>query len=223
MALPPQALEQLAREPMHTPGWSGKLLMFSSTLFIISLFAWVGLSYGYAPFLTKQSDQYDKDLAAAAKQINIDTQRELISFYSQLANLDKIIDNHVYASTLFDLLEARVHGNIFFNKLDVNTETGKMILGGVAKSVKDVTEQAKLLEADPKVASVFLGNVSAQSGGLWQFDLTVNFKEKMLAKAPENSAPIVAGPLPTSTFAGIPLPSTSTATSTGPKATTTPR
>lgn len=188
MALPPQALEQLSREPVRTPGWSGTLLMFSSTLLFVGIFAWVGLSYGYQPYLSKQLDGLDAELKTASKQINADTQSELISFYSQLTNLDTILDHHVYASAVFDLLEARVQPNIFFTKLDLNTETGKMILGGSAKSVKDVTEQVKLLEDDPKIASVALGNVAVQSNGSWQFDMTVNFKDGVLSESPDVSS-----------------------------------
>ena len=54
MALPQKVLEQLGREPPKTPGWAGQFLMFSSTIFFVSLVVYIGLVFGYRPYITSE-------------------------------------------------------------------------------------------------------------------------------------------------------------------------
>jgi hypothetical protein len=225
MALPPQVIDQLSREPARTPGWSGRLLMFSFTLFFLAAIAWVGLSQGYERYLDSQDKKIQKELDSGSAQIPKDKESSLIGFYSQLDNLKNILDKHVYASNLFGFLEQTTHSNVYFTKLDLNSELNKVTLSGVAKTVKDATEQAQVFQGNEQVKSVILGNLAVLADGTWQFDLSLVLQDKFLNQAkifgPSLSAPVQPGSqpatsTPSSTLTTASKTVTSTATTTNP-------
>lgn len=176
MALPASAIDQLSRNPVGTPGWSGRLLMFSSTLFFLSLSAFFGLNFGYKPYLDRQADRLDNESRIASQEIAAGEQVKVVDFYSQLANLEKILKSHVYASQAFAFFENTTLPRIYFSKLDFNAPTRRANLTGMAESVEDVTKQVQLFQGRPEVESATFSNVTLLAGGkAWQFDVSIIF------------------------------------------------
>lgn len=184
MPLPPSAIEQLSREPARTPGWSGRLLMFSFTLFFLSLLAYGGLKFGYEPYLSKKIEDQKSQMQQLSQKVNADQQADILSFHSQLINVKKLLDGHIYSTNLFDFLERTTQANVYYSKLDFNTDTGKASLVGVAKTVKDATQQMQILESQSDyVKSVQVSNVTALTNGSWQFDALIEFKTNLTQQA----------------------------------------
>ena len=180
MALPPQAIEHLSRSPVGTPGWSGKLLMFAATVFIGSIFAYLGLRFGYTPYLANREDTLRLDLETMEQQVTVADRSKLIGFYSQLANLQDLLDNHVFATNVLDFLETNVHAKVYFTRFEMNGETGKVFLVGIADSVADVSEQVRIFETSGELTAATFNNVSAIQNGKWQFDAEINFTQEFL-------------------------------------------
>lgn len=176
MPLPEQVVEQLSRESPRTAGWSKQLLMFSSTVFVASLLVYLGIILGYLPYLNSRVEQFDSQIKAFNQKIPAEEQASLIGFYSQLANLDQLLKNHVLISPLFDWLEKNTEANVYFTKLSLNTSNRQVILAGVAKSVGDFTSQLQIFKEDQGVDRLSFNNLSIGAGGLWQFDLVLFFK-----------------------------------------------
>ncbi len=176
MPLPPKAIEQLAREPVRTPGWSSRLLMFSGTIFLIALFVHIGLVFGYGPFLQSMVDKLDLQIQTFSQEIPFDDQAKIIAFYSQLANLKTLLDRHALASPLFDWLERSTHKNVTYTKFVLNVGGRELSLGGTAKSANDIAEQTGFLEQQAEVDRVNLNSMTLGNAGLWQFDLSVFLK-----------------------------------------------
>ncbi|RJQ28896.1 hypothetical protein C4571_02540 [Candidatus Parcubacteria bacterium] len=176
MALPQKVVEQLSRTSVQTPGWSGQLLMFSSTAFLLSLFIYLGLVYGYKPYLEKEVQKLDSQIQAFSQQISVEEQGEIINFYSQLVNVKSLLARHVVVSPFFDWLERHTQTSVYYTKLNLNTQSRQASLSGVARSVEDLAEQLQEFQNDPGVERVNFSNVSVGSNSLWQFDLTLFFK-----------------------------------------------
>lgn len=174
MALPQKVLDQLSREPPRTPGWAWQFLMFGSAVFFIALLVYVGLVFGYKPFLSSQLKKTQDKIQAFGQQIPVEEQAKIVNFYSQIVNLKSLIEKHVFTSLLFEWLEKNTQGNVYFEKMDLNTVNSRAILNGVAKNIEDVTQQIAIFESRPEVERVGVGTVNF-SAGAWRFGTTLYF------------------------------------------------
>ena len=177
-------MERLVHESVRTPGWSGRLMMFASTLFLISIFAYLGLAYGYRPYLSGQHDSLAAQAKTLSQQVQTQNQAQVVEFYSQLSNLRSILDKHMYASSLFGLLEKSVHPNVYFTHLSFNSANNQVTLNGMAKTAQDIPAQIQIFQAQPGVSRVAFNNLSAAgTGGQWQFDVVLTLAPDVLSNA----------------------------------------
>jgi len=174
MALPQKVIEQLGREPATTPGWSGQLLMFTSTLFFISLFVYLGLAFGYSPYLSAQENKVQDQIQAFSQQIPVDQQVQLANFYSQISNLRTLLADHVISSPVFAWLEKNTEANIYFNKFSLTPSTSQLEVGGNAPSLDDVDQQLLIFKSQPEIQRIEIGSITL-SNNVWQFDFTLHF------------------------------------------------
>lgn len=180
MALPPKVIDQLSRESVATPGWSGRLLMFTFTLFILSLVGYFGIAFGYSKYLNQKIQEADLKVKSQNQQIPEEYRDEILVFFSQLSNLRLILDKHINASSLFNLLEATTHSKVYYTRLMLNSDKNEAVLTGMATSVADITEQVKIFQGRPEIERVSLGNINKTDKG-WQFDVTMVFTSQFLS------------------------------------------
>ncbi len=172
MALPQKVIEQLGREPPRTPGWSGQLLIFSSTVFVVCLFIYLGLVFGYQSYLQDGVQKLQDQIQLFSQKIPTDEQAKLVSFYSQIANLRSLISNRVISSRALAWLEKNTQANSYLDKFGLDTAGAKMTVGVKSKTMADALQQIAIFENLPEIKSVDIGGISF-SENLWQFDATI--------------------------------------------------
>jgi len=179
MAFPEQLADRLSREPAQVSGWSGQLLMFSATIFFISLAVYFGLVFGYTPYLGGQIASLDNQIKSFDIQIPQVEQGKLISFYSQVVNLQNILNSHTVSSKLFTWLEKNTSKNVYYSKMNMSTVYGaadsvQLNIGGFSKTPEDFSKQILVFQRDPLVQRMNINNFSAPSGGSqWRFEVTL--------------------------------------------------
>jgi uncharacterized membrane protein YvbJ len=89
MPLPQQVVEQLSRESSRTPGWSSGIILFSGTVFGVVLLVYLGLTFGYTPYLNAQISQANDQIKKLDQSVSADDQTKLATFYSQVTNLHR--------------------------------------------------------------------------------------------------------------------------------------
>lgn len=183
MALPQQVVERLGREPTGTPGWSSRLLMFAGTLFFISIAVYLGLEFGYKPYLSSQVGKLNDQIQRFTQEIPVNDQNNLISFYSQISNLNGILNQHVVSSPLFDWLEKNTENQIYYTKLDFTPSTGQLTLMGFSKTVNDFSQQLQVFQSDPGVDRININNFAFTQNGSWQFDETLFLNNRLFNQA----------------------------------------
>lgn len=212
MALPPQAIERMTRDPSETQGAYKQLLLLSAALFILLLVLYFGIAFGYEKYVETADANVERELVKfGTTQVSPETQKVIADLYSQLSNIKTLIDTHTIASPLFSLLERASGPNAYFTKLNLNALTNEMTLTGAARSLDDAAAVANFFEHQPEAARVNFNNAAAATGGPWQFTLTVFLKPGVLhGVVPQTAAP---GPLsvPTSSpTSSLPALSSST-------------
>lgn len=173
MPLPQKVIEQLGREPPKTPGWSGHLLMFSGTIFAITLFIYLGLAYGYESYLQSGVKKLQDQIQAFGRQISPDEQAKLVGFYSQIANLRTLLSKHVVSSRAFAWLEKNTQANVYYASFDLDVAGSQLTFAVKAKTMADVLQQIAIFENLPEIGKLRISNVSLGSDGWWQFSASI--------------------------------------------------
>ena len=176
MALPEQVVEQLGREPNETQGWAFGAILFSGGILFLVVIIYLGLVYGYQPYLEKQISTTQGQLSTLNNSIAPTDQTNLINFYSQISNLKTLLKKHVLSSQLFTWLEKNTEANVYYQSLALSTGYKVNIIGH-AISESDINQQISIFESSPEVKSVSVSNVGlAQGTSGWNFTvlLTMN-------------------------------------------------
>ena len=173
MALPKQVIDRLNRESVQTPGWSGQLLMFSSTIFFISLAVYGGIVFGYRPYLEKQISDFDAQIADFSKTIPAEEQNKLVTFYSQIVNLREILRQHQVFYLLLEWLEKNTVATVYYNKMDFLLSSGQLNLLGYSKTVDDFSRQMIVFQNDPLVLRIAINSMSISTNNMWQFNINL--------------------------------------------------
>ncbi len=173
MPLPEQIANRTAHGPIGTPGWSGQLLMFSGTVFFISLAVYLGIAYGYKPYLERQVAILDEQIKSYTRQITPDEQEKLISFYSQVANLNEILKSRFTPSQIFGWLEKNTGANIYYNGFGFLLADYQVNLSGISKTVDGFSKQMVLFQNNPAVERASINSFSSAGGNLWQFNVSL--------------------------------------------------
>ncbi|KKU94365.1 MAG: hypothetical protein UY26_C0002G0147 [Candidatus Jorgensenbacteria bacterium GW2011_GWA1_48_13] len=162
-------------------GFPWRLFTFSLILFLFSIFVFFGLRFGYASYLTNQTSALDKKIQDLSSRVSVEDQARFIGFYSQLANLKKILDRHGFPGNTFSFLEKQTVGEVFYTDADFRAEDSKLILKGLAVSSEVLIAQLSLFDRAPEVANVFLNQTNVDRGGV-TFTLTLDFKPDFFQK-----------------------------------------
>ena len=173
MPLPEQLIDRLSRESAQTPGWSGKILMFSGTVFFIGFAAYIGLVFGYKPYLENQVAELDSQIKTFGQQVPPEEQNKLISFYSQTINLQNIFSRHVVSSQIFKWLEKNTRANVYYTKLSLTSSNNRLNLSGASKTIDDFAGQLLVFQNNPLVLKIAINTFISSANNLWQFDITL--------------------------------------------------
>jgi len=159
-------------------GWPWKLFLFSLLTVITALVIYSGLSFGYRPFLEQQVEAIDESIRALSEIIPEDQQKNLITFYSQLANLQAIFKKHVATSKIFGFLEKNTNQSIFYTNMDLRTAERKLSLDGIATGYDTFSQQLEAFNNTAEVESLVV-NESTATEDLVKFKLFVILKPEL--------------------------------------------
>jgi len=155
-------------------GWPWRLLLFGLFIFIFSLFVYFGLRFGYQNYLQDQIEFYDSELKKLSSQVSIEDQERFVNFYSQLFNLQKILEDHPYSSNVFRFLEKNTVGAVYFSDALFKKSDSTVVLKGISDNFENLSGQLAILEKSPEVAKVILNNVSLQKNNV-SFSVSLTF------------------------------------------------
>lgn len=173
MALPQQVIDRMSQESPKTPGWSLGLLTFSVGIFILVIVIYGGLTYGYEPYIDSQISNTNTQINNLAQSISTSDQNQLITFYSEITNIQTALANHVAVSHFFTWLENHTEANVYFSAFSFSS-TDQVILTGYGKTEADVNQQIAIFEAAPEVQSFTVSSLNTSpTNGLWQFNITL--------------------------------------------------
>lgn len=171
------AADQVAREPAWTPGWSGRLLMFSFTVFLLSVGVFVGIKFGYRPYLESEIKKIEAsigDFLAQYPRASLDSIRRVAS---QFGNVGKVLDAYGSPRGVFEWLESTTLPSVSYSKMEFRVKERELTLTAQVRDDDDIARQLELFRRDTTmVERVLFKSASTGARGGLQFAAVLTLK-----------------------------------------------
>lgn len=172
MALQQPSYEQVVSRAPRSPAWFGQLMAFSITLLALATVVYLGIIFGFRPYLDSRVVALDQEIQDFTRQVPEEEQQAIATFYSQLANIRTVLAKHTSTPDLLNWLERGTLQNVQLTKVSYNTSSRQIQISGIARSGTDVAAQVVSLQNLPGVERVDFRS-SSQAGSNVIFDVLV--------------------------------------------------
>ncbi len=179
---------QLSREKLPV-GWPWRFLTIMAIVFLAALLSYLGLEFGYKPYLQRQ--YYALQTQVNSEQNTIaSTQKDYVNYYSQIINIGKLLRNHVNPSAFLPFLASSTEPKVSYSSIKVTVLENKIDISGTASSYAVLASQLQVYENAPQVTRAVLDG-SELSGNTVSFQATLYVNPGLFTY---NQTPVVPGP-----------------------------
>lgn len=148
------------------------------------LFLLVGGAYAGLTVMNKnQVDQRDTLKAEVAQKkddLRSSAVSEIFLTSARLKSLGSLLAGHVFATSIFGLVEAKVHPGVSYKGFGFAHGTRKVDMMGDATDYVTLARQLTILQNDPSVEQIGFGGLSLNSKGGISFNLSLILKHKLI-------------------------------------------
>jgi hypothetical protein len=186
MALPQSVINQLSNEPAETQGWFSGVIVFSTIILLVSIGIYFGMTLGYEPYLNNKINSVQGQITSLSQSIPSGNEAQLLTFYSQISNLQSLLANHVTFSRFLAWLQQNTQSDISYTQLSFTSDSGDEVsLSATALTETDVNQQIAIFESSPEVKSLSITNVgSAGVNGALAFSVSLILNPDLFTATP---------------------------------------
>ncbi len=143
------------------------------------ILVWAGL-FIWEQRLNNKLNSYDAELQSLISQRNLSLEEKLQSLNTILNVFKNVLDQHVYWTQIFKILETRTLNTVTFKTFVGDASNNSLEMNGSALSYAALAKQVKVLEDTPGVSSVASSNIGLAQDGRVGFTLKVIFDSSWL-------------------------------------------
>lgn len=153
-------------------GWPWRLFLFSSLVLLAMVILYFGLEFGYKTYLNAQINAKDEKINELARAVSPEENQRFTDFYSQMANLRVLLDEHTFASRLLPLLENNTSKSVYYDSLSFSMKDRRLVLSGIATDYKTLSQQLEAFERNNDIEKVLI-NESKREGTRVRFRVSL--------------------------------------------------
>lgn len=173
---------------------SRPISLVTTVSFVILLLsvALAGGTYGYLQLLKNELNRPCPDAAATETtgcglKASLEKERQalddglLVEFRRLDAKLklaERLLDRHITALPILDLLQGKTLETVRYDSLDYNDRT--LQISGVAKSYEDIAVQSNVFDKEKAISGFIFSDLNLDSEGNVAFKLAITVDEKLL-------------------------------------------
>lgn len=172
MAFQQPSYEQVVSRAPRSPAWFGQLMAFAITLLALSVVVFLGITFGFRPYLENRVTALDQEIQDFTRKVPEQEQKDIATFYSQLANIRTVLGKHTATGAFMTWIEGGTTQQVQLTKVAFNAGSRQVQVTGIARSAPDVATQVVAFQNLPGVERVDFRN-SALSGAGTTFDLNI--------------------------------------------------
>lgn len=171
-------MNQFERESLPV-GWPWRFFMVSFVIFLVSILSYLGLAFGYNPYLNSEIAKKDGEINQLSGAVSKENQDKFIQIYSQMINIKSLLDSHIFSSNVLSLLEQRTHPKVYFTGVNLKSPERELELDGIAASFSVLAEQLEIFAQTKDIEKYTLGQ-SQLNGDVVQFRITLKLNKSTL-------------------------------------------
>ncbi|MEK7612166.1 MAG: hypothetical protein AAB407_02400 [Patescibacteria group bacterium] len=168
----------LGRERLNAPQGAWRLMLFMSFVFGVFVVSYFGLAFGYKAFLSAQIVKAEEELALLASEVSQTESEQFLQFQYQIINLQKLLQNHVFASRISPLVEASTNQRVFYTSMSFDSGQGKVALKGSADTYQILAEQLEAYQRMTGALDYQITNTQIGEKGRITFEATITLDPK---------------------------------------------
>lgn len=144
-------LETQLKQAQHIDiGWPWRLFLLSFVLCILSVALYAGMRFAYIPYLDASIHEADAAVEALQQEVSANVSTGLINFYSQIVNIQSLLDPTRALSPLLFTIEKATHRSAYLNSFSFDDVAHEVKFSGVAPSSDILSEQLARYHAVPE-------------------------------------------------------------------------
>lgn len=167
-------------KPEKETSFTWKALTYTGTIFVLALVVYLGLAFGYKPFLNRTIAGIDTEINKISKARTDDPESRqfettFLDFYSQASNIQLLLKDHAAMSPVFDLIERSTRDDVFFQTIQIDGETRVVGFSGSAKDYSSLASQLAVYSGLEETENTTItGSRQSDSGMIFDFRMMLS-------------------------------------------------
>ncbi len=120
--------------------------------------------FGYGPYLKSKTRTLDQKLSVLNQSVDEIQQKQIITFFSQMTNIQTLLSKHKTFSYIFDLIERNTYPQTKYSDFKFSVAEMEMKIEGITPDYNKLIKELALYNQSPEVKTVHLENSSSQEG-----------------------------------------------------------
>lgn len=163
-------------------GWLSKLIRFGVILLVITIIVYLLLNFVYLSFLDKQVADLENKIQGLEQEIPKQDREEVTVFYSQLVNLQKLLESHLYSAQIFERLELITLPQVTFTNFDYDFKENRLKMDGYAQNLDIIAQQLLAFQRTSDFQKIILSDIRQTTPERSNFGVEITFKPSFVYK-----------------------------------------
>jgi len=151
------------------------LLNITAVLLVIVIAGALGIR-GYKSSLIKEKEGLIQKAEELNNQRDLAAEARFVKLKGNIENMQEILQNHIYSSKFFEMLEELTLPRVVFNELNADFLQAKVNLDTEAADYQTLVKQMVVFEQDERVKKVKLSEVGLETTGRIGSDLELELE-----------------------------------------------
>lgn len=160
------------------PSWQ-RILLYSLVFLLIAVIVSLFLLTNFQ----KESESYLKTLKERLLEEGApkvaELEEEILDYKKKIEDFSSLFENHILNTKFFDFIENKVHPQVFFSEINLDSKNSSLNLNGVTDSFLSLGQQISVFRKEELIKELVLSNISISEKGGIEFNLTISFEEEL--------------------------------------------
>ena len=176
--------EQLQRPEDIEVGWPWRFLIFTIFIFGLVLVIFLGIKFGYEPYLDKKAQALDTQINVLNQSLNQGQVDNFIKFYSQVSNFKTLLNQHVFGSNVLKFLEENTLKTLNYTAFGLDVARQEIKISGIAPNYEALSQQLEIFRQSNLVKDISFKNSSNNDQGGINFEVVLILKDNLFKEVP---------------------------------------
>ncbi len=156
---------------------SNKLIIFPIILIVAAIVIYAGL-FIYKKTLSEEVSRLDNEIVQINQEISQELETEVVNFQKHLSSLKKMLNEHIYYSNVFRLIEEKTVSTVSFENFVGSVQNKRIELKGKAISFSSLAKQVAAFKKAKEVNKVNFSSATVGAVGGIDFEIALFLKEE---------------------------------------------